>query len=106
MAKQLIKFNGRAYCLVNRDDPFWQGLPDKRKNGEGVHGYIAAYSRADACRLIEEYKGRAVPHVDTELKVYWHKGSWGNSMDGVEVERGIWIEDDKYGSGSKPVKVF
>lgn len=106
MAKALKKFNGRAYCLVKHDDPVWQSLPDKVRNRGEAHGYIAAYSRADACRMINEYLGRESKGLDNELKNYWHEGTWGNAMEGVAVERGIWLQADPYGPEPKLVRIF
>lgn len=51
------------------------------------HGYIAAYSRADAVRIYEQYVGGrgTLP----EIRDYWHEGSWGNTMIGVTPRRGM-----------------
>ncbi|HEX5704894.1 MAG TPA: hypothetical protein VFX97_16975 [Pyrinomonadaceae bacterium] len=54
------------------------------------HGYIAAYSRADAVRLYDEFIGGrgTLP----EIRDYWNKGSWGNSMIGVTPRRGMFAQ--------------
>jgi hypothetical protein len=54
------------------------------------HGYVAAYSRADAIRVFTEATGYSSRGMDSELKVYWHQGSWGTSMTGIKPERGLW----------------
>lgn len=96
MPKELKVWNGRAHCCQKRDDPFWEGVA----HNTTMRAYIAAYSRADACRLIGEYCG-AQPS-DSELKNYWSEGAWGNSMAGIKVERGLWISL----SYAAPVRVF
>lgn len=99
MSKKKIKplklFNGRAWCCVNHRDPRWKGIrPDS------CHAYVAAYSRADARRVIFEYAGN-MPS-DGELRDCWHADCWGNSMDGVEPKRGLWIS---FGRFERPVFV-
>lgn len=73
MAKKLKLFNGRIY------------------NHE--HGFIAAYSVADAVRVAAEEYPRACI-TTSEINVYWSK-CWGNSMIGITPERGLWIEEKK-----------
>lgn len=58
------------------------------------HGYVAAYSRADAVRVLEQHAGGS--GYANELRVYWHAGAWGNSMLGVTPERGLWAERKGY----------
>src|SRR5260221_2995113 len=70
MAKELKLWNGRIY------------------NHE--HGYIAAYSVADAVRVAEaEYPDALITR--SEINMYW-SGAWGNQMIGITPERGIWVE--------------
>lgn len=54
------------------------------------HGYIAAYSQADAIRLAEENFGLRgwLP----EIRDYWSEGAWGDSMIGVTPRRGLFAE--------------
>lgn len=85
MAKELKIWNGRGYCCVKPDDPLFAN----RRPNLSVKGYVAAYSRADARRVIEEYTGRNPG--DTELRDYWQEGSWGNKMSGITPERGLWV---------------
>ena len=91
--KKLEIWNGRGYSCRNHDDPRW-------KAGEYYHVYVGAYSRADARRVIEKYCGYLPP--DAEIKDYFSKGCWGNTMDGVERERGLWVE---FNTGTQPIKV-
>lgn len=56
----------------------------------GESGFVAAYSRADAVRLINEALGwRAVS--DSELRDYWSE-CWGTPMEDITPERGLWIK--------------
>lgn len=81
----LSLWNGRAYSCRSPGDPRWDGVGGKGRQ----HAYVAAHSMADARRVIEEYCGR-LPS-DSELRVYWSEG-WGEVMDGVEPERGLWLD--------------
>jgi len=96
MSKTIKKFNGRGYCCRKHDDKRWDAVPGNRS----VAAYIGAASRADARRVIEEYCGHMPP--DSELRDYWSEGCWGNSMDGIELERGLWLQFDP---SKPPVKV-
>jgi len=101
--KPLKLMNGRGGCLRNTHDPIagpkWQAASWH----SDCHGYIAAYSRADAVRMIQDYLGRPGIGLDAELKTYWSMGCWGNSMDGVTPERGIWLS---IGRNGKPFRVY
>ena len=68
-------------------------------SGATVHAHIAAHSRADARRVVEEYCGRSPS--DHEFKGYFSP-CWGDVMEGVEPERGLWLQ---VGHG-KPVQVY
>ena len=84
--KPLKLFNGRGICCRKSQDPLWKNHP----SNASVSAYIAAFSRADAARVIEEYCGTR-PSAG-ELKNYFTEGHWGNSMDGIEPERGLWLK--------------
>ena len=84
MARQLKHWNGRSWCCHKHDDPSWAGILS-----DGASIYAAAYSRADLRRLIAEYSGR--DPGETEIRDYWNAGCWGNSMEGVTPERGLWM---------------
>jgi hypothetical protein len=96
IGKKLKIFNGRAFLLRNPKDPKWNGV----SHNASAHAFVAAYSRADARRLIAEYWRDP---GDTELRVYWHEGAWGNDMAGITPERAIWI---RFAHNQKPVKVW
>lgn len=68
---------------------------------EGKRIYICAKSRADAARMLTEYKGYCRGWSD-EIKNFYSE-CWGNSMSGIRPERGLWISD---GYRDTPKKVF
>lgn len=49
---------------------------------------LCAYSQKDAVALLAEHEHPTTLH---EFRGYWND-CWGNSMDGIERERGIWVE--------------
>lgn len=58
---------------------------------------LCAYSQKDAIALLEEY---GHPMSLYEFRDFW-ADCWGNSMTGVERERGIWVEYER----DKPVRL-
>lgn len=87
-------------------------------NGRGVdrdtHIYVAARSRNDAARILSEafdsvgirsesdlkfYMGR----WNREIAVYFSPNCWGNAMDGIAPERGVWVTK---GATGKPERVW
>ena len=70
--------------------------------GKYRHCYIAAYNRADAGRLYAQASG-GTRGVDYELRDYFSK-CWGDSMDGIIPERGLWLQEGNY--ASKPVRII
>ena len=54
------------------------------------HLYIAAYSQKDAVSLVGQIfpKARFTLH---EIQVYF-SSCWGNSMEGIKPERGVWVQ--------------
>lgn len=73
----------------------WNGGDWKARHG---HLYVAAYSVKEACELCREAYRKVRPDAPEdyypitthELNVYFNKGCWGNPMDGVTPERGVW----------------
>jgi hypothetical protein len=55
------------------------------------HAYVAAYSKDDAVRVITEALGYEPRGMMSELNTYWSHDCWGNTMDGITPERGLWI---------------
>jgi hypothetical protein len=62
------------------------------------HVYVAAYTRADAGRLLSQAAGCTLPAIDREIRDYFNE-CWGNTMEGITPERGVWVR-----SGSRPSK--
>jgi hypothetical protein len=58
-------------------------------NGSSVHVNVCAHSRADAGRLLVEY-GASRSGIDKMIKDYYSE-CWGNNMDGITPERGLWV---------------
>ena len=88
MTKELKLFNGRTYGVL--PSAYWRDS----------HLYIAAYNMADVMRVCTE-AGLQAP-TRNEITTYWSKGQWGNSMDGIAVERGIWV---KIGYSNPPIRI-
>jgi hypothetical protein len=90
----------------------WNG----RDWGSHGHLYIAAYSLKDAVDLVNAAyrKIRGLedmldvhPMSLTEARNYWNKNCWGNPMNGVVPERGVWWEKKKLGGhGDKPERIL
>ncbi len=86
--KKIKIFNGtcRAKC-----DPI------TRKRTE-CHFYVGAYSERHAVELCIQAgeKGMSL----SELRTYWSKGCWGDAMNGIEPQIGVWSVE----GWNKPVK--
>lgn len=67
------------------NEPDLEGRPQ-------LHVSICAYSQKDAVELLRGHGHRVTLH---EFRGYWI-GCWGNSMDGIEPERGMWVEYERY----------
>ncbi len=78
--KELKIWNGRPYGV----------LPSTQ--WKGTHIYVAAYSMADVQRLCGEL-GLRIPSTN-EISEYWNKGCWGNAMQKIPIERGVWVSDE------------
>ena len=94
-----------AYSMIGKDKKQQKDKELLLMNGrwEGrAHVYVAAYSVADAYRMLAEVSGynRGWRH---EINVYFSKGLWGNSMDGIELERGVWVQGNY---NEKPKRVL
>lgn len=61
------------------------------------HIYVCGYSRADCIRILNELSGSS-RGMTNEFNVYFNKGCWGNTMEGITPERGAWVTDKNYGS--------
>lgn len=78
--KKIKLFNGNLRCKY---DPITGKYID-------IHAYVGAYSEKHAVELCE--KAGSCMSLN-ELRVYWSKGLWGNAMDGIEPEVGVWIQE-------------
>lgn len=61
----------------------------------GIHGhaYVGAYTQNHAVELLNKvHDGQGLMTL-SELNNYWSKGCWGNSMDGIEPQVGVWVQD-------------
>lgn len=95
--KTLKLWNGEGLITCrNNSDPRWK---DVEFNGS-VKAFVAAYSRTDAARVIEEYCGRKPS--DHELREYWSP-LWGMQMAGIAPERGLWLMFSRTGKPDKVV---
>ncbi len=93
MPRELKLWNGRGSAVRKHSDQLWDGV---RMNASTT-ACVAAYSRADARRVIAEYLGHEIG--DAEIRDYW-SNCWGNDMNAVVPERGLWIN-----VGNGPVRV-
>ena len=82
--------------------------------GERAHRggrlYVCAYGWKDACELVNESrklaKGCAGNSTVGYMRNYWHAGCWGNSMEGVKPERGVWHTPDPYTKSPKITRLI
>lgn len=79
-------WNGRGALIMDRDrEPFktWDMAAEYSGRLMSVHIFICAKSVRDAKEMISGYLGYMPRGIDTEFRVYFSKGCWGNSMDGI-----------------------
>jgi hypothetical protein len=75
----------------------------------GGHLYVAGYSQKDMVELINEAYGKVRgngcvgSYTLGYFRGYGSMGCWGDSMNGIVPERGVWWEK-KY--GEKPVRII
>ena len=91
--------------MKQRKLKIWNGgpygiLPTKDWNNGSAHVYVAAYSIKDIGDLCQEL-GLKVPSRH-EIASYWSKDCWGAPMEGIQVERGVWVQSDHL---SKPARI-
>lgn len=91
--KGLKLWNGGGYGAVQAAEAIAHGHRDP----SSVHVYACAKSRAELLRMIAAYQGLPGPErlqVGTlaSIKNRWSEGNWGNAMDGVEPEPGLWVQ--------------
>lgn len=96
-SRVLKKWNGRL--LSHRVIKVVSGMKDWPLGSvpdRGGHVFVGAYSVADARVLWRQAFGCDIP--TSEVRNYWSKNCWGNAMDGVPFERGIWVMFDRHGA--------
>lgn len=91
MARKLKVWNGRAYGVLPHSQ--W------KRDGESASVYICAHSVNDIRDLCVSL-GLHAP-AKSEIQNYWSP-CWGNPMDGIEPERGVWVQ---YGYSEKPERI-
>ena len=91
MARKLKVWNGRPYGVLPKSK--WT------RGHDAATVYACARSVNDLRDLCLSL-GLIAPSAG-EVRDYWSP-CWGNSMDGVEPERGVWIA---YGYSAKPERV-
>ena len=75
------------------------------------HIYIAAYSLADAARILAEAynKEQGSSYTDSsmtyEILTYFSKDCWGTRMLGIEPKRGAWIQSE-YDYNDPPQRII
>ena len=81
-------------------------------NGGGVgrqeYLFIGAYSKSDACRMLTElYPYMNINQWRYKMDVYFSDGCWGNAMNGIIPERGIWLVQNEYTvEQTKPERIY
>lgn len=86
--RKLKCWNGTLILGTDRvrlDPRFEKGSIVKSKD---VYFNVCAYSLADAVELLKEFGYHLSVHY---LRTWWSP-CWGNSMDGITPERGVWVE--------------
>jgi hypothetical protein len=82
----------------------WNGRGCKQQE----HLFIGAYSKADACRMLDEiYPPFGKSSWNREMTIYFCEGCWGDDMDGIVPERGIWLIQKQYTKKqTKPQRIY
>ena len=98
----------------SRQLKLWNGRGGKtwKPFREWDHFYVCAKSRRDAAVLLaktthprpHEVGPREIGQWDRELKEYYSE-CWGNDMDGVVPERGVWATATPCNRNEKPTRV-
>jgi hypothetical protein len=62
------------------------------------HAYVGCYSYKQAIELLKQAGYQFI--TMSEINVYWSKGCWGNAMNGIEPQIGVWFQSER----DSPVK--
>ena len=100
MPRKLKLWNGRGWGRAHYDDD-GNKIPQSYKYWCD-HVYVCAHSVAEAIRIVNEAVGWDVI-TRNEVNVYWSHGCWGNTMDGIEPELGVW---GTQGPNQAPVRLY
>ena len=101
MKNELKIWNGRGWGS-RRYDKDGQYIPDPTGKIYCDHLYVCANSRSHAIKLINQAVGHEVVNQN-EAKVYWSPNCWGNSMNGITQEIGVWTTQSWT---DKPIKII
>ena len=78
------------------------------------HMYVAAYSLADAVRMVNAAYRKVMgyeehPEINPVGMSYarkmWSPNCWGNAMEGITPERGVWFKKRGF-SNEKPERII
>ena len=98
MARKLKIWNGGGW-----------GSPNYGENGKILptpleeyvnHLYVCAHSKAEVVMMVNQAGGFITVN---EVNNYWNEGCWGNQMEGIEPELGVWASQNY---NDKPVKIY
>ena len=56
------------------------------------HAYVGALSQKHAVELLNRIPGYGSMTL-SELQNYWSKGCWGNAMNGIDPQVGVWVQE-------------
>jgi hypothetical protein len=98
--KTLKIWNGRGWGFTYDKDPP-NTIEYLRKHPD--HVYVCAHSVKEAIEICNKCAGYRVLTV-SEISNYWHKGCWGNAMEGVVPEVGVWAT--KHSSSQKAERIY
>ena len=82
-AKKLKIWNG-----VITSSKLYTIIPSEENIHKQFRIYICAYSYLDLFKLFDEV-GLHAPTYEY-IRQYWNFDAWGNAMEGIKQERGIW----------------
>lgn len=102
MPRKLKIWNGRGWGGQSRYDKDGNHIYDTTGRIWCDHAYVCAHSRAEAVRIINEAIGYW-SMSERELKVYWSEGCWGDTMDGITPELGVWTQQSFH---HKPQRIY
>jgi len=99
MAKKLKIWNGKGWGRT-RYDKDGEKLPTPIED-YCEHVYVCAYSKTEAVRIYNEVSRGSI--TVSEVNNYWSADCWGNQMEGIEPELGVWGTQGFY---DKPVRLY